>query len=114
MFISLVFLCVFLWIRPYRRSSHNMLQACFLAIPIVAMGWSLSGGWEDEMKVNSPTETFKADDTLGANVLVYLHMFVIAVPLFLGLFFVLSFFYVMFRYKLPAAVKPVATGKGKK
>ncbi len=58
-----------------------MLQACFLAIPIMAMGWSLSGGWEDEMKVNSPTETFKADDTLGADVLVYLHVLVIAVPL---------------------------------
>ena len=80
----------------------------------MAMGWSLSGGWEDEMKVNSSTKTFKADDTLGADVLVYLHMFVIAVPLFLGLFSALSFFYVMFRYKLPAAVEPVAAGKGKK
>ena len=36
--IALVFLVLFLWCRPYRRSYHNCFQALLMTLPVFGMG----------------------------------------------------------------------------
>ena len=93
------------------------MQAAFMAVPILAMGWALSGGWEDaELR---ELRTFKAEDTLGVNTLVALHVGLLVVPCLLGMFSAISFVVVAFRHRLPVTVKSDAdtsapTAKAKK
>ena len=46
--MALAFLVLFLTWRPYRRSSHNLLQTIVLVTPVLAMAWASAGGWENE------------------------------------------------------------------
>ena len=44
--IALFFLVVFLFHSPYRRGIHHKLQAVVMVIPVLSMGYGLSGGME--------------------------------------------------------------------
>ena len=45
-FIAFGFLVLFLWTRPYRRSTLNVLQLVGLVLPCVALMNVSTGGWE--------------------------------------------------------------------
>ena len=45
--LAVLFLCVFLWHRPYKKASHNMMQALAMLAPILSLGWAFAGGWQE-------------------------------------------------------------------
>ena len=87
----------------------------------MAMGWALCGGWE-ATELHLTMKERGNEDEVGATAIVVMHMMVLIVPALMGLFSVISFLFVSFRYRVnkkweerqsrmaankPAAVKPV-------
>ena len=108
MLVSFFFLVVFLWMRPYRRSVHNSLQAGFMCVPIVALGWALCGGWEaTEVQLLGAT-----GDKFGDAAIVGLHLCVLIVPVIMGVCCFAWFLYIFCKYRVSkevAAIKRIVS-----
>ena len=99
-FISVVFMVLFLVVHPYRRGFHRTLQLLSMFAPVVALTWSLAGGWEKWYKefLDDPTtvEEALAYDT---TVVVIMHAVVLVVPLAMSLFTMFSTLFFWLRAK---------------
>ena len=83
--ISVAFLALFLWVRPYRRGTHNLMQAAAMLLPVIGLGYFMAGGWE-EAKGSVDDDVIAHDSTT----LVVLHAVLLACPIFMGVFTVVS------------------------
>ena len=90
--ISVAFFAVFLWVRPYRRSSQNLIQAAAMLLPVVGLGYFMAGGWEaaEEQCGAVDDDVVEHDSTT----LLALHAVLLAPPICMALFSVVSTVYV--------------------
>ena len=90
--LSLGFLVVHLWVRPYRRGSENLMQAGALLLPVVGLSYFMVGGWEAaEGRLGGVDSDVVAHD---ATVLVAIHGVIFAFPVLMGLFTIISALFV--------------------
>ena len=112
--LSLVFLCTFLWLRPYRSGTHNMLQTLAMAVPVVGTGYALAGGWEVEKErfERLAGRSGLKEDTVefDSNALFFVHVVLIGGPVLMNVFTLLSTIYVWLQARRERG-KPGAAGK---
>ena len=78
--IALSFLVVFLWVRPYRRTTHNGFQVISLVTPVVGMGYAMAGLAEGGE--NSSADAASHDSTA----LVVIHVLLLFIPVITAIF----------------------------
>ena len=71
-----------------------------MAVPVVAMGWALCGGWEDEQFRRMQKDRDDADDKAGSMTIVAIHVIAVSIPLLIAVMSFFSFLYVFFKYRV--------------
>ena len=96
-FISLGFLVLFTYHRPYRKSIDNVFQTACLVAPCLSMGWALAGGWEfHEQQDDAP----QSDEmTRDAYAMIFLHVLVLAPPVLMSITTIVAAF-VMYKRRV--------------
>merc|ERR1711964_594099 len=82
--ISIIYLAIFLYARPYRRGRHFVTQAIAMALPALSLAWILAGGWEDADELSaqefSVTANMSPDSKYDSIGVVILHVAVLGLP----------------------------------
>ena len=70
--LSLVFLLLFVYTRPYRLIFHNIAQLLGMVLPVIGLAYSFAGGWESALRQGGgDTTAAVAHDSLS---LVIIHV----------------------------------------
>ena len=81
--VSIIYLAIFLYARPYRRGRHFVTQAIAMTLPALSLAWVLAGGWEDADELS--VQTVSADSEYDSIGVLMLHVVVLILPVLTAL-----------------------------
>ena len=94
--ISVMFLVVFLLMRPYRKNFHTLFELLAIAAPIMSMAWA-QAGLAEHFATQASDTSLREVSAYDAWTMVILHVALILPPILMALFTVASSVWVVFR-----------------
>ena len=89
-FIALGFLLVFVLTHPYKRRSDHVMQTFCMILPIVSMTYGFAGGMEQATEQSMGGDSGNKGRSYDSWAILFLHILVVAAPVILALYTVLS------------------------